>query len=59
MFILCVALASGLNLRVALRQTGHRRSEMGAFGALGIAKAAESDSFVEIGNDSWSFAGFE
>jgi len=36
-FILWLALASGLNLLVALRQTGYRRSEMGAFGILGIA----------------------
>ena len=45
MFIFWVALASGLNLLVAFRQTRHRRIEMGAFGVLGTAKAAESDRF--------------
>ena len=37
MFILWLALASGLNLLVGLRQTGYRRSELGAFGVLGMA----------------------
>jgi len=35
-FILWLALASGLNLLVGLRQTGYKRSEMGAFGVLGV-----------------------
>src|SRR5262245_22335429 len=36
-FILWLALTSGLNLLVGLQQTGYRRSAMGAFGVLGIA----------------------
>jgi len=36
-FILWLALTSGLNLLVALGQTGYKRSEMGAFGILGVA----------------------
>ena len=36
-FILWLALTSGLNLLVGLRKTGYRRSEMGAFGVLGVA----------------------
>jgi hypothetical protein len=35
-FILWLALTSSLNLLVGLRQTGYRRSEMGAFGILGV-----------------------
>jgi hypothetical protein len=36
-FILWLALSSGLNLLFGLRQTGYRRSAMGAFGVLGVA----------------------
>jgi surface polysaccharide O-acyltransferase-like enzyme len=35
-FILWLALVSALNLLVGLRQTGYRRSAMGAFGVLGV-----------------------